>query len=358
MKKVISVLLLLSLCIGSIYSQNKKDRQLIDRVASWQIENHSKSKHNKLDWTNGALYRGMVEWAYYTDNQRYFDFLLNIGDKHNWSLLPRVYHADDLAVGQTYIRLYEKYKNEKMIEAVKERLDSIAGNPSKAQLWLGAKRWSDRWSWCDALFMAPPVYTLFYNIHSEQKYLDFMDKEYQECVDSLYSKEQHLFYRDQRYISKREKNGANVFWGRGNGWVFGGLPFILNDLSESHPRYSFYLNLYREMADAVVDCQDKKGSWHASLLDPASYPSPENSASSFFVYGLAWGVNKGILQDAKYKKAIKNGWKALKSYVDKEGKLGYVQPVGAAPEDVTSDMTDVYGVGAFLLAGVEMQKVK
>ncbi len=35
------------------------------------------------------------------------------------------------------------------------------------------------------------------------------------------------------------------------------------------------------MASAIVQCQDKNGSWHASMLDPDSYPSPENSASGF-----------------------------------------------------------------------------
>ena len=112
------------------------------------------------------------------------------------------------------------------------------------------------------------------------------------------------------------------------------------------------------MADAVVRCQDKQGSWHASLLDPSSYPAPENSASGFFTYGLAWGVNHGILKGKKYKKAALQGWKALKSYVHEDGMLGYVQPVSAAPEQVTKNMTEVYGVGAFLLAGIEMLEMK
>ena len=94
------------------------------------------------------------------------------------------------------------------------------------------------------------------------------------------------------------------------------------------------------------------------VLDPDSYPSPENSASGFFVYGLGWGVNQGILKDRKYKKAARKGWKALKSYVHEDGMLGYVQPVSAAPEQVTQNMTEVYGVGAFLMAGIEMLKMK
>ena len=46
----------------------------------------------------------------------------------------------------------------------------------------------------------------------------------------LYDKEEHLFYRDHRYFAKREANGKKVFWGRGNGWVLGGLVEILQAL--------------------------------------------------------------------------------------------------------------------------------
>lgn len=181
---------------------------------------------------------------------------------------------------------------------------------------------------------------------------------FREATDSLYDADAGLYYRDRRYIPKKEKNGEKVFWGRGNGWVFAGLPLLLQTLPKEHPTYNYYLNIYKEMASSVIKCQDKNGSWHASMLDPESYPSPENSASGFFVYGLGWGINQGILKGKKYKKAAQKGWKALKSYVHEDGMLGYVQPVSAAPEQVTKDMTEVYGVGAFLMAGIEMLKMK
>ena len=34
--------------------------------------------------------------------------------------------------------------------------------------------------------------------------------------------------------------------------------------------------------------------------------------------------------------------------------LGYVQPVGAAPENVDANSTETYGSGAFLLAGSQL----
>lgn len=54
---------------------------------------------------------------------------------------------------------------------------------------------------------------------------------------------------------------------------------------------------------------------------------------------------------------IEKGWKALVKAVEKDGKLGYVQPIGADPKKVTREMTEVYGVGAFLLAGNQIYKM-
>lgn len=85
------------------------------------------------------------------------------------------------------------------------------------------------------------------------------------------------------------------------------------------------------MTDALLACQDENGSWRPSLLDPEVYPTPENSGSAFFTYGLAWGVNHGILKGKVYRKAAKRSWKTLCSYVREDGRMEYVQPVGAGP---------------------------
>ena len=57
------------------------------------------------------------------------------------------------------------------------------------------------------------------------------------------------------------------------------------------------------------------------------------------------------------KQAVVKGWNAQVSAVDADGKLGYVQPIGADPKKVTRNMTEVYGVGAFLMGGCEIYKM-
>jgi unsaturated rhamnogalacturonyl hydrolase len=44
--------------------------------------------------------------------------------------------------------------------------------------------------------------------------------------------------------------------------------------------------------------------------------------------------------------------------VHTDGKLGWVQQIGAAPASVTFEDNQEYGSGAFLLAGSEMYKLK
>lgn len=138
-----------------------------------------------------------------------------------------------------------------------------------------------------------PVYAKLYALTKDKRYLDFLNKEYKATYNYLYDKEEHLFYRDHRYFAKREANGKKVFWGRGNGWVLGGLVEILQALPKDESSRTFYQDLFVALATRVASLQSADGYWHASLLDPASYPSPETSATGFIVYALAYGVNEG-----------------------------------------------------------------
>lgn len=349
-----------SLCAANPFSGSMKKgdvEKVCNAVAKWQIVNHEQVKHNQLDWTNGTLYRGMTEWGKTSGNQDCYNFVNEIGEKHNWNVWDRVYHADDICVGQAFIEMYRKMGDRRMLQPTLERAFYVASHPSKAPLLkIDAIGKDERWSWSDALFMAPPVYAALYQITGEKIYLDYMDSEYKACVDSLYDKEEHLFYRDCKRIPLREKNGKKQLWGRGNGWVFGGLPLIIDNLPIGCASRNYYISLFVEMAESVKATQCKGGDWRTSLLDPDSYDMPENSCSAFMCYGIAWGIRNGYLPKKTYGKVLEKGWRSLVSAVHADGKLGYIQPVGAAPKAAGYDATDVYGVGAFLLVGSEIIK--
>lgn len=337
-------------------------KDVMTAVADWQIANFHSVKHHPLDWTNGALYTGMMSWAKIAPDNKYIDWLYRLGQRHAWQPHKRMYHADDIVVSQMYLDMYQARKGDnhsyRILGPTQARLDYVIEHPSQATLLLDYHdgQTLERWSWCDALFMAPPVYVKLANITGDDKYLAFMDREFKATYDFLYDKEEHFFFRDHRYFpeKKREVNGQKIFWGRGNGWVMGGLVSLLKDLPKDSPYRPFYEQLFQEMAEKVAACQGETGFWHASMLDHEAFPNPETSSSGFFTYALAYGINAGLLDKATYTPIVTNAWQALVSAVYADGKLGWVQPIGQDPKAVTAEMTEVYGVGAFLLAGVEV----
>lgn len=352
-------------------------RGIMRKVADWQVEHQPRVRHDPKDWTNGALYRGMLDWATLAEatekDKSYLYWLEGIADGCRWGTTRRKafpYHADDFTVCQTWLGLYERFGGKHRMEPTQKRIDEVIAKPAKSSLTFVNQEWKqvgllDRWSWCDALYMAPQVYAEMWVITKDRKYLDFMNQEYKATTDYLYDKEEHLFYRDSRYFPQGtektkgqvEKNGKKIFWGRGNGWVIGGLANLLRILPKDCPDRAYYENLFKEMAGALVKLQCADGYWRASLLDPESYPSPETSATGFIVYGLLYGINEGLLdREATLPVALK-GWKALCDAVEADGKLGYVQPIGADPRKVTREMTEVYGVGAFLQAGMQLHRL-
>jgi rhamnogalacturonyl hydrolase YesR len=331
---------------------------VMQQVADWQLANPS--KHRADDWTQGAGDAGMMALAGISGDAKYRDAMLAMGATNEWKLGPRKFHADDHAVGQTYTELYFLYRDPKLIAPLRASFDSILANPSTA-LSLEFKqpkaKAQELWAWCDSLFMAPPAWVRLYAATGEEKYLNFAVQEWWRTTGYLYDTNEHLYFRDSTYFKKTEANGKKVFWGRGNGWVMGGLVRTLQYLPMNHPERPRFEQLFKDMSAKILTCQQADGLWRASLLDPDSYPLKETSGSGFYTYALAWGVNQGLLDRAQYEPAVRKAWTALTACVADDGKLTHVQPIGADPKHFAEDATEVYGVGAFLLAGSEVYRM-
>lgn len=346
-------------------SQSKADdifkkgyiKSTMQRVTNWQLNN---PKHKPTDWTNGAFYAGVTAAYKTTKSRAILDSLMALGQRTQWQPGARYDHADDIAISQTYIDLYRIKKDKGMIAATIDTVKKMRTVPGKE-----IERHGITWWWCDALFMAPPALIKLGVTLKDPSYFVINDSLFKQTTDLLYSKEEHLYFRDASYLinekgeGKREKNGKVIFWSRGNGWVMGGLVRLLEEMPKDYHNRNYYLTIYREMAEKIITLQQADGLWRASLLDPASYPGGEGSGSGFFCYALAWGINKGILEKEKYKPVVQKAWAALNTLVSPEGRVGWVQPIGADPQkNFNPESWEVYGAGAFLLAGSEVIKIK
>jgi len=331
----------------------------LKRSADWHLANPSGI--DTRDWVIAPLYDGLLRTAITTGDAKFLSAVLRFGTQSGWMAANRIYHADDHAVGHAWLDVYLMDKTHaERLAPMRERLDFVMAHPITEALAFGRKPTTpgvaitDRWTWCDALYMAPPTLVRLYVATGDKKYLEFMDREYRYTYDNLWDKEEHLFYRDASFFDLKTPSGKKTFWSRGNGWVYGGLALMLEHLPADHPTRSFYEGLFKEMTGAILAAQQADGLWYPSLLDPAQVPIGETSGSGFFVFGLTWGVNHGLLDRATHWPAITRGWAGLMTRCKPDGFVGYVQAIGAAPGVPGPDTIQDYGTGAFLLAGSEV----
>jgi rhamnogalacturonyl hydrolase YesR len=332
-------------------------KKTMKNVTVWQLQN---PKHEPTDWTNGALFAGVTAAWETTKSKSIYHSIVEMGEKNGWKPGRRWYHADDIAICQTYVDMYNVVQKREMIQPFIDTLSIFMKKPypTKGNEVI-------KWWWCDALFMGPPAMVKLGVAIGDDSYLKYSDQLFRETYNLLYDKEEHLFARDLKYVIKkdgkdvREANGRKIFWSRGNGWVMGGIVRVLQQLPADYAGRDFYITLLKQMSARLKELQQTDGMWRASLLDPESYPGGEVSGTGFDCYAIAWGINNGILDKATYLPVVEKAWIGLNKCVAKNGHVGWVQPIGADPKkNFSAESWEVYGSGAFLLAGSEVIKLK
>jgi rhamnogalacturonyl hydrolase YesR len=321
------------------------------KVADWQLD-RSQPYFDRI-WTWSVLYSGFMVASDSLGDAKYRDAMLAMSQKFDWQLRSHLPNADDQSIGQTYLEFYLQKKDPAMLQPTQSELDAILAAPRTSTI--PGKEIA--WWWCDALFMAPPVWSRMYAATGDHKYIDYLDEEWVKTSDRLYDPQEHLYARDSTYINKTEANGKKMFWSRGNGWVMGGIIRTLKYLPKDDPARAKYIEQLQQMAARVAEIQGPDGLWKAGLLDPDDYDLPEVSGSAFFTYALAAGVNEGILDKKKYRPVIEKAWAGMLHHVYADGRLGCIQQTGAEPAPYKPSASYTYGVGAFLLAGSEIRQM-
>ncbi|WP_302590422.1 DUF2264 domain-containing protein [uncultured Muribaculum sp.] len=338
-------------------------RRAIDKVNhQWQQTNPAECRSF---WDNAAYHTANMEVYKLTGNQDYLDYSLRWAEHNQWKGAKgndrskwkyssygesdnHVLFGDWQICFQTYADLYNILPDERRIHRAREVMEYQMSTPQ-----------NDYWWWADGLYMVMPVMTKLYKITGNNKYLD---KLYQYIVVSdsiMLDTETGLYFRDGKYVYPNHKstNGKKDFWARGDGWVLAGLAKVLADVPKNWEHRKFFEDKYIKLADAVVALQQPEGYWTRSMADPGHAPGYETSGTAFFTYGLLWGINNGYLQSSKYLDAAEKAWGYLyKTALQKDGTIGYVQPIGekAIPGQVVNrKSTSNFGTGAWLLAACE-----
>ncbi|MGL1887241.1 MAG: glycoside hydrolase family 88 protein [Reichenbachiella sp.] len=312
----------------------------------WIADNTDFGTNN---WDRAVYYHGNNRLFSVYPDSAYYQYSLDWADLYNWQVYdnPNSRFADDHACGTAYIELHLIEPSNEKITPITENIFTMVHSSER-----------DDWWWIDAFYMAMPVFTKLGVLHNDSNYFQSMYELFDDTKTrrGLYNAHDGLWYRDENYLPPySEPNGEDTYWSRGNGWVFAALARVLDELPESDPHRQEYLDIYNAMAVALKAVQRDDGLWNPSLHDPDNYGGPESSGTSFFTFGIAWGINNDILDSAEYIDVVINGWNGLNGIaVHPDGKLGYCQHIGKDPQPAYYEDTKDYAVGSFILAGAEV----
>lgn len=338
-------------------------KDIIRRVNTfWQTNNPAEVRSF---WDNAAYHTGNIEVYKLLHDERMLDYSIRWAEHNRWMGATGadpsgwkyktygegpdfVLFGDWQTCFQTYIDLYNIAPDERKVARAREVMGYMAD--SKAD---------DYWWWADALYMVMPVMTKMYRLTGDARYLDKLYDNILFSDSIMLDQETGLYFRDGKYVYPKHTtaSGKKDFWARGDGWVLAGLAKVLQDMPETYVRQPFFVEKYVNLARGVKKLQQPQGHWTRSMADPEQAPGYETSGTAFFCYGLLWGVNHGYLSKKEFGTTIDKAWNYLtKIALQKDGKVGYVQPIGerAIPgQTVDANSQANFGVGAFLLAACE-----
>lgn len=318
-------------------------------------------------WTRAVYFEGLMALYEIYPRDEYFEYIYTWGDFHDWK--PRygntTRNADDYCCGQTYIDMYDICREEKMMRNLRAHAGMLVGTPQV-----------DDWWWVDALQMGMPYLAKMSRIEKDSRYIEKAMEMYlwtRNINDSgLFCENDGLWWRDPNFnMPYTEPNGRNCYWSRGNGWAYAAIVRVLNeiDMMDEDGSLSDYRSLlirdFVLMSEALKRCQRDDGFWNCSLHDPKNYGGRETSGTALFVYGMAYGVRKGLLDRETFLPIVIKAWDALvNDAIHDDGFIGYVQGTGKEPKDgqptaydSTPDFDD-FATGCVLLAGTEMYKLQ
>ena len=166
--------------------------------------------------------------------------------------------------------------------------------------------------WIDDMYMITFLQVQAYRATGDIKYLNRAAKELALYIRKL-QRPDGLF---------DHAPGVPFVWGRGDGWVAGGLSLVMTHLPVTNPDYPTVQEGYLKMMNALLRTQRADGLWGQLVDDPASWT--ETSGSAMFTFGFVTGVKRGVLDADRFGPAARKAYLALVGKLDAHANLADV----------------------------------
>ena len=234
--------------------------------------------------------------------------------------------------------------------------------------------------WLDGIYMSGPFLAEYATVFSQPSDFDVIAHQILLIESQTRDDQTGLLYHawDEAHVQPwaNPSNGQSPhFWGRALGWFEIALIDIFDFFPVGHPSYPALADIFRDVANALLKYQHPHtGMWYQiiNLGDrPGNYL--ESSATCMLTYAFVKGVRKGLLPE-EFLDAARRAYRGILEYqisVDAQGSVNLANTCGSAGlggipyRDGSFDYyvgekiitNDFKGVGPFILAAMEMEKV-
>jgi unsaturated rhamnogalacturonyl hydrolase len=300
-------------------------------------------------WFNALFIKGDLEAFRMTGNPKYLTYATGWANHNKWLLPRNAPNLDGPEASQEYTDLYELDP----AHPAKDITDAMAYIKRETGRVQGGK--VGDMSYVDAVRLGALSEFARLGVPMKQPtWVAAGAKMFANTESHIYDKKNSLWWRDSRWV------GTTQHWSRGNGWIVIALTDTIAALPAGDANRAHYISLLGAMFAKLKATQQKGGYWTADVDHPAAFPAPESSGTSFFTYGLARGIQLGYVDKATYLPVVQKAWGWLRNTaLHSNGVVGYVQGPSSHPsqhQPISPTATSNYGVGAFLMAGVEASK--
>jgi unsaturated rhamnogalacturonyl hydrolase len=334
----------------------------------------------------GTLLAGMDAVWYDTADGRYYRYIKDsidpfIGADGALSTYDQSeYQLDNILSGRQLLLLYRVTRDKRYYDAARELRRQLESQPRNASGGFWHKKIYQHQMWLDGLYMAEPFLAEYASVFQEPQ--DFAEITRQFVLIEQHTRDAKtgLLYHGwdeskQQDWANRETGTSANFWARAMGWYMMALVDTLPYFPEGDAGREKLLAILQRTAAAIVRYQDSgSGLWY-QVLDKGGEKGNyfESSAACMFTYALAKGVRLGYLPP-EYETNAQRAWNGIQNHfvkTESDGALtltGTVQAAGLGGAEHRDGSYTYYvsapvvsndpkGVGAFLLAATEMERV-
>jgi unsaturated rhamnogalacturonyl hydrolase len=324
-----------------------------------------------------AVWRATREPAYFQYVHHTVDQLVQ-SDSTIDTYNPQAYSLNNILIGRELLMLYRTTHEEKYRLAAKTLRQQIAAQPRTPSGGVWHAKATPDLMLLDDQFMLAPFYAEYAAVFHEPQDLDDVVKQFTLLEQHSRNASTGLMYHGWDESGRmpwadKSTGTSPSLWARGMGWYLMALADTLPYVPKSDPHHAVLLAMLQRACSAVLKAQDARtGLWYQILDQPGAKGNYiESSSVLMFTYAFAKSARLGNLSPA-YGIAARRAWKAIQvrfvrtsgpEQVEITGTVTHVA-LGATPaDDGSSDYylhapvvsNDAKGIGAFLLAGSEME---